>query len=314
MRIITLLPSATEIIAALGLTDRLVGRSHACDWPIGLSHLPILTEPKIDPQASSAAIDRDVRALIEEGLSVYRVDAEQLKALRPDFIITQSQCELCAVSLSDVEQALSDWTGARPQLISLEPMCLADIGKTIAICATALGCVEAGNTLTAHMDNAFARLRDKTFPLADKRVCFLEWLAPFMSGGNWIAELIELGGGEPLIGEQGVHSSVIEWDALKRADPDVLIIAPCGFDIARTKEEMKTINTLPQWQALRAVQNRQVFIADGNYYFNRPGPRLVESAQIIAEILHPAHFPPQFAPHGWQKGAQGQGVHMADSG
>jgi len=314
MRIITLLPSATEIIAALGLTDKLVGRSHACDWPLGLSHLPILTEPKIDPHASSAAIDRDVRALIEEGLSVYRVDAEQLKALRPDFIITQSQCELCAVSLSDVEQALSDWTGARPQLISLEPMCLADIGKDIMTCAVALGCVDAGDRLVAYMDDALMRLRKKTAPLAHKRVCFLEWLAPLMSGGNWIAELIEAGGGEPLIGEKGVHSSVIEWDELMRADPDVIIIAPCGFNIARTKEEMKTINAMPQWQALRAVQNSQIFIADGNYYFNRPGPRLVESAQIIAEILHPAHVPPHFAPHGWQKGAQAQGAHMADSG
>lgn len=314
MRIITLLPSATEIIAALGLMDRLVGRSHACDWPIGLSHLPILTAPKIDAQASSAAIDRDVRALVEEGLSVYRVDAEQLKALQPDFIITQSQCELCAVSLSDVEQALSDWTGARPQLISLEPMCLADIGKDITVCASALGCEEAGATLTAYMDKAFTRLRDKTAPLPRKSICFLEWLAPLMGAGNWVPELIELGGGAPLIGEKGVHSPVIEWEDLMRADPDFIIIAPCGFDIARTKEEMKTINALPQWQALRAVQNNQTFIADGNYYFNRPGPRLVESAQIIAEILHPTHFPPKLAPHGWQNSAQAQGVSMVDSG
>ena len=305
MRIITLLPSATEIIAALGLADRLVGRSHECDWPTNLTHLPILTEPKINPQASSAAIDRDVRALMEEGLSVYNVDAEQLKALQPDFIITQSQCELCAVSLSDVQQALVDWTQARPQLISLEPMCLADIGKDIDNCASALGCVAEGNTLTAHMDDAFASLRDKTASLSHKRVCFLEWLAPLMGAGNWMPELIELGGGETLSGEKGVHSPVIEWDELVGMDPDFIIIAPCGFDIARTKEEIKAINKMPQWQALRAVQNKQVFIANGNHYFNRPGPRLVESAQIVAEILHPAHFPPQFEPNGWQNMAQG---------
>ena len=183
MKIVSLLPSATEIVAALGLAENLVGRSHECDWPTGLAHLPVLTQPKMNPLADAATIDRDVRALVEDGVSVYRLDADAIRALAPDFVVTQSQCELCAVSLGEVERALQDWVGssadiAEPKLVSLEPMTLSDVATDIANVAKALGVKEAGEALNQEIADGFAALKAQTDTPARKKVFFMEWTAP----------------------------------------------------------------------------------------------------------------------------------------
>ncbi len=301
MRIVSLLPSATEIVAALGLADSLVGRSHECDWPAGLSHLPVLTRPKMNPLADAATIDRDVRALVEDGVSVYKLDAEAIRGLAPDFVITQSQCELCAVSLGEVAQALRDWVGlqAAPQLVSLEPMRLSDVATDIENVAKALNVADAGTALVAEMDTGFAALRAMTADLTRKKVFFMEWTAPLMGAGNWMPATIDAAGGDVVLGREGVHSPTVSWDDIAAADPDVILVGPCGFDIDRARVEMAALVDVPAYKALRAVRDGQVYLVNGNHFFNRPGPRLLQSAEIVGQILHPQHFAPTDQGGGW---------------
>ena len=294
MKIVSLLPSATEIVAALGLAEKLVGRSHECDWPTGLDHLPVLTQPKMNPLEDAATIDRDVRALVEDGVSVYKLDADAIRALQPDFVITQSQCELCAVSLGEVELALQDWVSvARPKLVSLEPMCLADVADDIAKTGIALGVADKATKLNAEMAAGLAALRAKTKNLPHKKVFFMEWTAPLMGAGNWMPETIAAAGGKVVLGKEGDHSPVVQFDEIATADPDVIIVGPCGFSIARAAQELAAITHEKAWQELRAVRHGEVYLVNGNHYFNRPGPRLLRSAEIVAEILHPQEFPRQ---------------------
>jgi iron complex transport system substrate-binding protein len=300
MKIVSLLPSATEIVASLGLADRLVGRSHECDWPVGLDALPVLTQPKMNPMADAATIDRDVRALVEDGVSVYKLDADQIRALAPDFVVTQSQCELCAVSLGEVEQALQDWVGTpNPKLVSLEPMTLCDVARDIENLAAALGVVEKGAQVVANMQEGFAALRRVTHGLVRKKVFFMEWTAPLMGAGNWMPETIAAAGGDVVLGLEGEHSPTVTWDDIAAADPDVILVGPCGFDIARARAEMAALVDVSAYQNLRAVRDGEVYLVNGNHFFNRPGPRLVQSARIVAEILHPQDFSPENVNKGW---------------
>ena len=302
MKIVSLLPSATEIVAALGLAEHLVGRSHECDWPTGLGHLPVLTQPKMNPLADAATIDRDVRALVEDGVSVYRLDADAIQTLAPDFVVTQSQCELCAVSLGEVQQALCDWVGPpSPKLVSLEPMTLSDLATDIAKVATALGVEEAGAALVQEMTDGFAALKAQTDTLPRKKVFFMEWTAPLMGAGNWMPETIAAAGGEVVLGKDGVHSPTVTWNDIAAADPDVIVVGPCGFDIGRARDEMAALVGVSEYQALRAVRDGQVYLVNGNHFFNRPGPRLLQSAQIVAEILHPHVFAADNHQTGWVK-------------
>lgn len=306
MKIVSLLPSATEIVAALGLAENLVGRSHECDWPTGLDHLPVLTQPKMNPLADAATIDRDVRALVEDGVSVYRLDADAIRVLAPDFVVTQSQCELCAVSLGEVESALQEWVSPTadilpPKLVSLEPMTLADVATDIANVAAALGVEKAGAALNQKIADGFAALKAQTNKLARKKVFFMEWTAPLMGAGNWMPATIAAAGGDVVLGDEGVHSPTVGWDDIAAADPDVIIVGPCGFDIERAREEMAAIVGAPAYQNLRAVKEGAVYLVNGNHFFNRPGPRLLQSAQIVAEILHPEVFAPNNHQSGWVK-------------
>jgi iron complex transport system substrate-binding protein len=301
-RIVSLLASATEIVAALGARDRLVARSHECDFPADVAALPAVTAPKLDTSLPSAAIDREVKQLIEQALSVYRVDAERLRALKPDIIVTQTQCEVCAVSEGDVIAALKDWTGTKPAILSLRPDGLADVFTDIERVAAAIGRVEAGAALVGAMQRRMEAIAGKAAALAKPRLACLEWIEPLMAAGNWMPELVALAGGENLFGSAGQHSPWLTLDRLVEADPDIIVVLPCGFDIARTRAELPALAAQPDWQALRAVRGRQVYLVDGNQYFNRPGPRLAESLEILAEILHPGdfHFGHQGA--GWVRG------------
>ena len=301
-RVISLIASATEIVCALGLADRLVGRSHECDFPDEVRRLPVVTEPKFLTQGTSAEIDRRVKDLLEQALSVYRVDALRLRALRPDVIVTQSQCEVCAVTLSEVEQAVSDWLEARPRIVSLEPTGLADLWTDIARVADALDVPERGAALVESLQERMAAIAERAGGLAGRpSVASIEWIDPLMAAGNWMPELVEKAGGVSLFGEAGKHSPGMRWEALVRADPEVIVVLPCGFDMARTRAEMPALTGRPDWRELRAVRAGRVFLTDGNQCFNRPGPRLVESLEILAEILHPEAFHLGHEGTGWER-------------
>lgn len=290
-RTASLLASATEIVAALGALDLLVARSHECDFPPNVARLPMVTAPQIDTTRPSGAIDRDVKALLARALSIYRVDGERLRDLAPDLIITQTQCEVCAVTPADVEAALAAWTGSRPSILSLTPNALADIFADIERVAAALGRPERGTALVAQLRARLAAIANAAADLTTRpRVACIEWIDPLMAAGNWIPELVAMAGGVNLFGAAGRHSPWLTWDELVAADPDIILVLPCGFDIARSRQELPVLTRRPEWRALRAVRDDHIFLCDGNQYFNRPGPRVAESLEILAEILHPAQF------------------------
>ena len=296
----SLIPSATEIVCALGFEDALVGRSHECDYPPTIGRLPVLTAPKFDPVGTSREIDDRVKALLRDSLSVYRVFDDRLRELRPDVLITQSQCDVCAVNLRDVEAAVCGWLDVPARIVSLEPMALADLWTDIARVAEALDAPDSGAALVGRLRERMAAIADRAQRCADRpRVAFVEWLDPLMAGGNWMPELIEWAGATALFGQPGVHSPWIEWEELREADPDVIVIAPCGFDIERIRQELHLLTERPGWAALTAVRTGRVFIADGNQYFNRPGPRLAESLEILAEAIHPDVFDFGHRGQGW---------------
>jgi iron complex transport system substrate-binding protein len=302
MRIVSLLPSLTEVACALGLREQLVGRSHECDYPPGVEALPALTEPKFRVDGSSGEIDERVRRLVRDGLSVYRVHAEALRTLQPDLVLTQDHCEVCAASLGDVEAALCSFTGAAPRVVSVAPGTLTEVWDSFAAVAAAAGVPERGATLAAALTERIVRLGEETASLAARpRLACVEWLDPLMSAGNWVPELVALAGGRSVLGETGAHSPTIRFEELAAADPDAILALPCGFDLARTRAELPLLTRRPGFAALRAARAGRVYVADGNQYFNRPGPRLVESAEILAEILHPERFAFGHEGRGWAR-------------
>jgi iron complex transport system substrate-binding protein len=263
--------------------------------------LPVLTEAKLDARAPSRAIDDRVRELVAEGLSIYRVDAERLRALAPSVVLTQEQCEVCAASPRDLEAALAQWLGARPRIVSLSPRTLGDVWGDLVTVADALGDAPRGEALARSLADRIAEVAERTLRLRPRpRVAAIEWTDPLMAAGNWMPELVALAGGANLFGDTGRHSPWLEWEALKGADPDAIVVLPCGFDLARTRAEMAPLAARPGFAALRAVREGRVFLADGSQYFNRPGPRLVDSLEILAEMLHPGEFPARHRGAGWE--------------
>ncbi|HEY4134342.1 MAG TPA: cobalamin-binding protein [Alphaproteobacteria bacterium] len=287
-RVVSLLPSAAEIVAALGGLDLLVGRSHECDYPPAVAALPACTHLQRPLAGDSAAIHRSVMETIEQALSVFAVDAEALRALKPDLIVTQSQCDVCAVAESDLRAALADWLGAPPAVVSLAPATLAEVADSFRQVAAALGRPAAGEALAQALAARLAAVARRVQGLAQPRVATLEWLSPLMTAGNWVPELIATAGGENLFGAAGAHSPWLEWADVAQADPDVIVVMPCGFDLEKsTAEAAAALPALKGWRDLRAVRAGRVAVVDGNRFFNRPGPRLADSAEILAEIFHP---------------------------
>ena len=302
-RIVSLLPSATEIVCALGAAGDLVGRSHECDYPAEIQHLPALTSPRFLPAASSGEIDRQVRELAlearaEDALGVYAIEMDLLQELGPTHIVTQTQCEVCAVSLRDVERAVEQLTGFDTRLIPLAPNSLADIWDDIQRTADALGITERGKSLVASLQRRIDRVPATT---SAPSVAVVEWADPLMTAGHWTMELIERAGGVPVIGAPKSPSLHFEMSDLAEADPDFIIIAPCGFDLARTREDAQLLNAREDWRALRAVREGRVSLIDGNQYVNRPGPRVVETLEIIAEIINPDLKEHQHEGLGWER-------------
>ncbi|MEM7250395.1 MAG: ABC transporter substrate-binding protein [Pseudomonadota bacterium] len=301
-RTVALLPAASEIVCALGAQDALVGRSHECDYPTSLSALPICTASRLPEQGSSRAIDTEVKRILQDGLSLYRVDAEQLRRLAPDVVITQTQCEVCAVSLDDVENALAQWVGHRPTLVSLESNRLDEVWRTFIEVGEALGMIAAGEALAARAAERTEALGQHTQRLSPSlRLACIEWLDPLMSAGNWVPDLISAAGAiDAFDVTPGEHSPWLADDALRTAMPDVVVAMPCGFSMAQTEGEIETLLARLRIDAPEIIRNQRVAIVDGNQYFNRPGPRLVESVEILTEILDTNPTPKRHEDRAWR--------------
>ncbi|HUH32735.1 MAG TPA: cobalamin-binding protein [Daejeonella sp.] len=299
-KIISLLPAATEIVCALGLGGNLVGISHECDYPESIESLPVCTSSKIDSGLDSNEIDTMVKGLLSQALSIYDIDTELICALKPDVIITQSQCRVCAVSLSDVESELAGLLDNDVKLISLEPQTLSEILDNIRLIGNTLGVADRSEELIESLEERINIIRHKLKFIEDKpTVANIEWLSPIMLAGNWTPGLVDIAGGRSVLVEEGKHSPFIDFEAIKEEDPDSLIIMPCGFSIAQSLKEVNLLLDLPGWGDLNAVKNNRVYIADGNQYFNRSGPRIVDSIEILAEIIHPKQFVFGYEGTGW---------------
>ena len=300
LRVVSLLPSSTEIVVALGCTDHLVGRSHSCDFPESIQTLPVCTTPKFDIVGTSAIIDQRVTHILEQGLSVYRVDGALLKQLQPSVIITQCHCEVCAVSLDEVMQATQMWLDYPVDVVALSPNGLDDVFDDIVRVAQALDVVSRGQTVIHDLRDQMATLAQQTRDLMHKPiVALIEWLDPLMFAGNWMPTLVDMAGGINLFGQPNAHSHYIDWQAILHADPDVIVLLPCGYPIDRTLQEIDTWTRHPDYASLQAVHTQQVYVVDGHHYFNRPGPRLVDALKMLAEILHPSIFSFGYHHHGW---------------
>jgi iron complex transport system substrate-binding protein len=249
--------------------------------------LPVLTAPKFNPHGTSAAIDARVREVVQEGLSVYRINTDVLQQLQPDLIVTQDQCEVCAVSLPEVEEAVRCFLTPGVKVISLRPQRLSDIWDDIRRVAQATGQEGVAEEVLKELKRRVWQVEQKTRHLPRPRVACIEWLDPLMAAGNWIPELVEIAGGEYAFAAAGTHSPKVTWDVLVAYQPDVIVIMPCGCKIPQTQADLPALTAHPQWRDLPAVRNNKVFVADGNAYYNRPGPRIVESVEMLAEILHP---------------------------
>lgn len=290
-KIVSLLPSITEIVCKLGFRDNLMGVSHECDYPNSIVGLPVLTKPNFSTTGSSSEIDNRVHEILKKGLSVYDVDEDLLRKLSPEIIITQAQCEACAVSLREVEEIVKKWTGNQVTILSLEPNTLNDVWDDFERVANVFDSPDSFSKIKTEIIERFKFIENKLKEIKQKpTVLSIEWIDPIMVAGNWIPELVEIAGGENLLGKSGVNSHVILWDEIIKSNPDVIIFMPCGFNIKRTLEEISLIKAKPGWSKLKAVEFERVFVVDGNKYFNRPGPRLIESVEILAEILHEKYF------------------------
>lgn len=297
-RIVSLLASGTELVCALGLGERLVGRSHECDFPSWVRRLPEVSRPTFDIHGSSRAIDEAVRARLRAGQPLYEVDDEKLLQLAPDVLITQTHCEVCAVSPADLVHRLPATLSRKP-VVALNGGTLAAILDGFLELAAVLGCTEKGEALALELRSKLANVRERVRSLPRPRVACIEWLEPVFTMGNWGPELVEIAGGENLLGLAGAHSTTTPFDAVVAADPDVLIVAPCGFGLERAESEMPVLASQPGFRELRAVRAGRVYVCDGNLYFNRSSPSLFETPTILAEILHPNEFQPSYEGTAW---------------
>ena len=294
MRIVSLLASATEIVCALGAGEMLVGRSHECDNPDWVRGLAACSDPAFDVSVSSGAIDTEVRRRLRSGEPLYHVHGELIQELRPDLLITQSHCEVCAVTPGDVQRSC----GHAARQLAVSASSLEDIFQSILRISQELGLEERGEALVRCERQRLDAVRKKAAGFSRPTVVMLEWTDPVFAMGNWGPELVEIANGELLLGKKGEYSAAIPAEQLRAADPEYLIVAPCGFNLDRSLREQCVLERYPWWRELRAVQSGNVAFADGNLFFNRSGMTVSETAEIIAEILHGASF-----------GAGTEGVH-----
>ena len=293
MRIVSLLPAATEWICELGGTADLVGRSHECDFPPEVRDRPVVTAPTYDAEGDSAAIDDAVQAQVQEGLSLYEVDLERLRALDPDLIVTQDQCDVCAVSRSDLEASLADWTGTEPTVFSMHPRTLKQVLDEALRLGKTMDRLDTTMQVLANLETGLRGLRDEvgvdrtTNPQSLPSVACIEWMEPLMVAGHWMPDVVEMAGGRAVLGTAGEPTRRVEWEAVREADPDVILCMPCGFTIEETRRDLHYLTEREEWASLTAVQKGRVALLDGNAYYNRPGPRLYRAIEVLASVLYP---------------------------
>lgn len=306
-RIASLLASATELLYGLGLGERVVAISHECDYPPGATDKPRVTKTRVAASATSREIDEQVRAMAGGGEPLYELDTDRLAELAPDLIVTQAQCDVCAVRYQDVLDAVAAHDGLRgTQVVALNPLRLADILDDILRVGQAAGVADAARHYVASLQERIDRVRDTgkaIAPQSQPRVAALEWIEPPMLAANWMPELITLAGGRVPRDDAGQHSTYATWDDVVNYRPEVVVVMPCGFDLRRTVDEAAVLFDLPGWSDLPAVRDGRVFAVDANAYFNRSGPRIVDSLEILAHLIHPEVFgPPASVPeprHVW---------------
>jgi iron complex transport system substrate-binding protein len=284
LRIVSLLASATEIVCALGAGDYLVGRSHECDNPEWVRSLPACSEPAFDISVSSGNIDREVTRRLRAGEPLYIIHTERIRRLQPDLILAQTHCDVCAVTPGDVQRNGACIQGAR--IVGLSASSLEGIFDSIQQVAQVLGRKPQAEKLIARERDRLARLRLATASLPRPSAALLEWTDPIYPAGNWGPELVDAAGAWLVLGNSGQHSHAIPSDQLKQADPDYIVVAPCGFALDRARQEAATLARLPWWKDLKAVRSGKLAFADGNLFFNRSGMTAVRSAEILAEIFH----------------------------
>jgi iron complex transport system substrate-binding protein len=294
MRIVSLLPSATEIVCALGLTDSLVGISHDCDYPPEISSKAVLSEAIVTTDLPSGVIDATIRGHVHKGKSVYHLDERQLTSLLPDLILTQELCAVCAPSYTLVKQA-ARLLEAQTRLVSLEPESLAGILDNILLVGDLTGRAAEATALVDKLRARIERVREAVTGRSRPRVACIEWLDPLFVAGHWVPEMIALAGGMDVLGRGGEPSFVVPWQTIIDSEPDVIVLMPCGFTVPRTRQEVYLLTERKGWSDVRAVHTGQVYLTDASAYFNRPGPRIVTGVEILARILHPqvasAHLP-----------------------
>lgn len=291
-RIVSFLASGTEILVALGLEDDIVGISHECDFPLEVLDRPRLSRPRFNPDGlDSGAVDRAVRAAMEEHGSVYEIDRETLRVLQPDLILTQAVCEVCAVPTPGVRAAAAE-LGLEAAVVSLDAHTVSDILASIVQVADAAGVPHRGEIVAAALRKRLDLVRDAIAGVTAPTVLGIEWLDPPFAPGHWVPEMIEMAGGRNLVGHAGSHSDQMTWEQLADKDPDVLLIMPCGYNVDRSRADADAYADKLQAVAPRAIQSQRAFVVNGSSYFNRSGPRFVDGVEILAGLLHPDRVAP----------------------
>ncbi|TAL10468.1 MAG: cobalamin-binding protein [Nitrospirae bacterium] len=290
MRICSLLPGATEVVAALGLSDDLVAISHECDYPPEIRPKPVVIKSAVDPRrTSSPAIDRQVREAMQNGNGLYRIDESLLNSMRPDLIITQSLCDVCAVTPTEVQRAIAG-LAQKPRILSLDPTNLEGVLHDIEAIGSATGRDEQARHLVQSLRDRIAGVQALVQGAPPRRTACIEWLEPLYCAGHWVPEMVTLAGGVDRLATAGAPSVRITWEQVVDAAPDVLVLMPCGFSIDRTCSESDLLTSRPGWNGLPAVANNQVYAVEGAAYFNRSGPRLVDGVELLAALFHPSRF------------------------
>ncbi|NBB86085.1 MAG: ABC transporter substrate-binding protein [Bacteroidetes bacterium] len=295
MRIASLLPAATEWVAFLDAADQLVGRSHECDYPASVAALPALTEATFASDTDSAAIDAAVQEQVQQGLSLYEVRLDRIRAVAPDLVLTQDQCAVCATTLPQVEEALAKVLNASVDVFSMQPRTLKEaltiplqLGRRLNRTTVAMERLAAREQHLQQIQQAVGI--DPKGDAPRPQVLCIEWLEPLMVAGHWSADLVRQAGGTAVLTESGARSAYIDWDDVRAADPDVIAVLPCGFGLKETRRDLHYLTDRPGWNDLSAVQAGRVALFDGNAYFNRPGPRLYRAIALLVAALHPAAF------------------------
>jgi iron complex transport system substrate-binding protein len=293
MRIVSLLPAATEWVCALGGTDALVGRSHECDHPPEIADRPVVTAPTYEAEGDSAAIDEAVQQQVQEGLSLYHVDLERLRELDPDLIVTQDQCDVCAVSRTELDERLADWTGGAPEVFSMQPTTLKEVLDEALRLGRAMDRLDRAMEVIGTLEARLKRLRDRigvdrrTDPEALPTVACIEWMEPLMVAGHWMPDVVEMAGGRAVLCTEGEPTRRVDWSTFCETNPDVIVCMPCGFTIEETRRDLHYLTERDGWDDLAAVRNGRVALLDGNAYYNRPGVRLYRAIEVLASVLSP---------------------------